>query len=624
MTDSSKSNANNEPEPLKAEIKEGGIQFNLRDDVVMLVVPQSAKEVAVFMSRKDKLVPPDKGNVYVAAFRKRLAETAAGIFGKDAPHIAEDIDRVAITLGAPQGGGKTLLDELAELSERSVMERIISYALKSATLFHNSERERFARVKKGDHYENYDIRSGEFKDWVLDEYWRREKDRMEAAATEQQGEGALQEGPVKTGMPTVPRDAIVGDAIRQLSALARFEGPQEEVHIRTASHDDKVYIDMGDPEWRAIEVSPGGWRIVEGDDIPVRFVRPKGLLALPEPSQENGSLDALPTILNLGEGEDAYRNRTLILAWLTYAMTPATGGYPILLITGPQGAAKTRMLRTLRNTVDPSSAAGSTKPKNEHDAYIDASSNWVLAYDQLVTAPVWLSNVLCDLATGGGFRTRTLFTNRDQEIFADKRPIILAGIGNIASRPDLQDRAIPITLSRIKDEVRKTDEEVEKDIEAAGPEILGALLDAIAVGLAKKPKVMLDKKPRMADFAIWGVATEEILGGQRGDFMRAYWEVRKESTSAVLEEWPLTDTFFEFALLHKGEEGAWEGSATELLATLNDRVDDEDLKRSQGWPKTPSHLSATLNSLTPNLAEAGVVVMTTRTASKRTLKVFAS
>jgi hypothetical protein len=524
-------------------------------------------------------------------------------------------------LGAPQSNGKTLLEELQEMSERSVMERIISYALKRAKLFHNAECERFARVKKGDHYENYDVRSGDFKDWVLDEYWRREKERLEAMALEQEGEGALHEGPVKTSMPTVPRDAIVGDAIRQLSALALFEGPQEEVHIRTAAHEGKIYIDMGDPDWRAIEISPGSWRIVEGDDIPVRFVRPKGLLAMPEPS-EKGSLDALPNILNLGEGEDAQRNRTLILAWLTYALTPATGGYPILLITGPQGAAKSHMLRILRNTVDPSTAAGSTKPKNEHDAYIDASSNWVLAYDQLVTAPVWLSNVLCDLATGGGFRTRTLFTNRDQEIFADKRPIILAGIGNIAARPDLQDRAIPITLSRIKDEVRKTDEEVGKEIEAARPQILGALLGAMAVGLTKKATVALDKKPRMADFAIWGVATEEILGGQPGDFMRAYWEVRKESTSAVLEEWPLTDTFLEFAMLYKGEENAWVGTATELLKALNDRLDDEDLKFSQDWPKTPNQLGTQLNSFMPNLLEVGVNVAHVRTKKQRTLKVF--
>lgn len=607
------------PEPLKAEIKEGGIQIQLRGEVTMLVVPVSLKAVRVFMSGKDALVPPDEGHIGAAAFRERLAKAAKAAFGKAAPHVAEDIDRVGTMLTGMQPSGKTLLEELQEASERSVMDRIIMYALKSARFFHNAERERFAQIKKGEHFENYDVRSGEFKDWLLSEYWRREKDRLEAAAIEQSG--PLHEGSVKTDMPIVPRDVVVSDAIRQLSALALFEGPQHEVHIRTAAHEGRVYIDMGDPDWRAIEVSPLAWQIVEGSDIPVRFVRPKGMLPLPEPNGR-GSLDALPKLLNLGEGEDAQRSRLLILAWLTYAMTPAEGDFPILLITGPQGAAKSNMLRILRNTVDPSTAAGSTKPKNEHDAYIDASSNWVLAYDQLITAPVWLSNVLCDLATGGGFRTRKLWTGRDQEIFADKRPVILAGIGNIASRPDLQDRAIPITLSRITDEARKSKTELLAEVEKARPELLGALLDAVAIGLAKKDSVKLEKKPRMTDYSIWGTAIEEAVGGEPGSFMKAYWEVRKESTSTVLEEWPATEALLELAQLHKGAEAAWVGTATELLAALNDRVDDEDLKHSREWPKTPSQLGADLNSLSPNFADVGTVVEYSRSKRERTWRVF--
>jgi hypothetical protein len=52
--------AQQDPPPLDAKITEGGIQFKLRDDVTMLVVPQSPKEVAVFMSQGDKLVPPTR------------------------------------------------------------------------------------------------------------------------------------------------------------------------------------------------------------------------------------------------------------------------------------------------------------------------------------------------------------------------------------------------------------------------------------------------------------------------------------------------------------------------------------------------------------------------------------
>ena len=43
----------------------------------------------------------------------------------------------------------------------------------------------------------------------------------------------------------------------------------------------------------------------------------------------------------------------------------------------------------------------------------------------------------------------------------------------------------------------------QAEFDAALPEILGALLDAMVVGLGKLPKIKLDGGPRMADFAAW-------------------------------------------------------------------------------------------------------------------------
>src|SRR5215216_878975 len=502
MADKSK-----DPADLKMEVKGDGFMFELRDGAFLLIKMQSPTTAVVTMWQGGEFIAPDSGNIFAVAFRKRLAEAARARFGKAAPYIAEDIERVASALGAPQVSGKTLLEELQESADRSTMERLILYARSAATFFHNSEREGFASIRNDGHRENYEISSPRFKLWVRHEFWRREKERLEAA--ELAIEGALHEGPVKNEMPAVVRDRDLGDAVRQLESIALFEGRQEEVHIRTAGHDDRVYIDMGDDAWRAIEVSPEGWRIVEGEEIPVRFIRPKGLLALPEPAPSGeGSLDGLLNLLNLGEGEDAKRNRILILAWLSHAYLP-TGPYPVLTLTGPQGAAKSHALRILRNLVDPSVAPGSTKPRSEHDAYVD-----------LPTVPPWLSNVVCDIATGGGFRTRTLYTNRDQEIFQDKRPIILAGIGSVATRPDLLDRAAIINLPRIDPKARRKEAVIIRMLRQAQPQILSALLDAVAAGLAGKDDIVLEELPRMADFAVWGIATEQALGGAKGSFMK--------------------------------------------------------------------------------------------------------
>jgi hypothetical protein len=126
----------------------------------------------------------------------------------------------------------------------------------------------------------------------------------------------------------------------------------------------------------------------------------------------------------------------------------------------------------------------------------------------------------------------------------------------------------------------------------------------------------------MADFAAWGVATEEALGGDSGAFMEAYTSSRQDASGTALEAWPMADTFVEFAARFEGEENAWEGTATALLAALNDSVEDDDIKRSTEWPKSASALSGQINGLIPDLLESGINVIATRNKSKRVLRVF--
>jgi hypothetical protein len=624
MADNSQNKKGIEPQNyLQPKLQDDGFMFPLRDDAYLLIKMQTPTTAMVMMWQGANITAPDTGNIFTQSFRSRLAQAAEGAIGDEAPFITEDMEKVAAILGTPRGGGKTLMDELKDASERSVMERLVLYARGGATFFHNSEKEAFASIIKDGHRENYEVASPRFKLWVRHEFWRREKERMEAKALER--EGGLYEGEaggVETDMPTVVRDRDLSDAVRQLESVAIFEGAEEEVYIRTAGHGGRVYVDMGDEAWRAIEVSPLSWRIVEGKDIPVRFVRPRGLKALPDPAPSGeGSLEKLEGLLNLGDGSAGRRNRALILAWLSHAYLP-NGPYPVLTLTGPQGAAKSHALRILRSLVDPSVAPGSTKPRSEHDAYIDAAANWVIAYDNLPTVPPWLSNVLCDIATGGGFRTRQLFTDRDQEIFSDKRPIILAGIGNVATRPDLLDRAVIVNLPRIEPKERKKETIIQAALADAQPEILTALLDAVAVGLAKRDSVELEELPRMADFAIWGVATEDILGAEEGDFLAAYTESRSDASEAALESWPVTDTFIEFAFKFQTEDNAWSGTATALLAVLNEQAEDEDLKRAKEWPKSGNALSAQINALVPDLAEIGIHVADARNMNQRVKRVW--
>jgi hypothetical protein len=116
--------------------------------------------------------------------------------------------------------------------------------------------------------------------------------------------------------------------------------------------------------------------------------------------------------------------------------------------------------------------------------------------------PAWISDTLCRLATGGGFAVRQLYTDQDEVLFDAVRPVILNGIEDFVTRPDLADRAVFLTLEPIPEERRRPEGELWAAFEAERPRILGALLDAVVEGLKRLSETLLPKLPRMADVGL--------------------------------------------------------------------------------------------------------------------------
>jgi hypothetical protein len=94
-------------------------------------------------------------------------------------------------------------------------------------------------------------------------------------------------------------------------------------------------------------------------------------------------------------------------------------------------------------------------PDDERELFIAANNGHVLAFDNLSGLPPWLSDTLCRLTSGGAFSTRRLFTDQDEILFAAARPVILNGIEDIITRPDLADRAILLMLAPIAERQRR-------------------------------------------------------------------------------------------------------------------------------------------------------------------------
>jgi hypothetical protein len=101
-------------------------------------------------------------------------------------------------------------------------------------------------------------------------------------------------------------------ALGVLEAQAIYDGPQYPVFVRCAERDGMLYADLCDDGWRAIEIDAAGWRILTS--APVRFRRPAGLRALPEP-RPGGSLDLLRKHVNVRD--DDY---LLLVMWLVAAL----------------------------------------------------------------------------------------------------------------------------------------------------------------------------------------------------------------------------------------------------------------------------------------------------------------
>ena len=107
----------------------------------------------------------------------------------------------------------------------------------------------------------------------------------------------------------------------------------------------------------------------------------------------------------------------------------------------------------LRGLIDPNAAPVRTGPREERDLFIAASNGHVLAFDNLSDLAPWMSDALCRIASGGSFAVRQLYTDRDEVLFQAARPIILNGIEDVITRPDLADRAIFLTYRTCRKDI---------------------------------------------------------------------------------------------------------------------------------------------------------------------------
>src|SRR5262249_15940131 len=236
-----------------------------------------------------------------------------------------------------------------------------------------------------------------------------------------------------------------------------FDAPERKVYIRIGGLDGRIYLDLGDETWRVVEIDATGWRVI--DDPRVRFRRTAGMQPLPVPVT-GGSIDMLRDFLTVRPNDDF----VLAVAW-TLACLRNCGPYPVLVLSGEQGSAKSTFSAILRALLDPNPAPLRALPREDRDLFIAATNGHVLAFDNVSGLPGWISDTLCRLPTGGGFALRQLYSDQDEILFNAERPIILNGIEDFVTRPDLADRAVLLALEPIPEQQRQPESELWRTFE---------------------------------------------------------------------------------------------------------------------------------------------------------------
>ncbi|BAS67779.1 hypothetical protein [Bathymodiolus septemdierum thioautotrophic gill symbiont] len=453
---------------------------------------------------------------------------------------------------------------------------LIEIADSFCAYFHNDIGDCFAKIKVKNHTEVWAIKSSGFKDWLGYKFYKLTNTGISSNAFK--------------------------DALDTLNAKAKFDGVSQEVYLRVAQTKGKIYIDLCNDDWQVIEIDNHNWRIL--NTSPVAFIRNTGMKALPMP-KAGGNIELLKQHLNINE-----RDFPLIVGWLLMSLQADSGAYPILILQSEEGSAKTTTTRLLRRLIDPNTNLISARPKNEDDLMLIASCNHALAIDNLSGININVSDTLCGISTGTASSKRKLFSDMDIISIKAKRPIILNGIDDIATRGDLASRSLVINLPRLTSQ--KDERQVKQAFNQDYPYIFGALLSKLSIALNTIDTVKIDNPPRMLDFAKWASSSESV----QGEFMDSYQHNINQATYNAIEASTFANTIY--TLINKVSK--WSGTATELLTVLDNKVNDR-IRMSRNWVDSPEKVSKQLKRFQSLFRKVGIVISKAKLDGKRVITI---
>lgn len=404
----------------------------------------------------------------------------------------------------------------------------------------------------------------------------------------------------------VEKISMANEVLSQVTSLiaskAEFEGEKAELVTRVGTSAGDFWYDLG--HGKSVRIQRGKWSIES--ETPILF--------RPQSHQEDQLLPVhgegdVKRFLKHVRFKDAQR-QCLFLVWLISCFIPDIS-HPVLILFGEKGAAKSTTLRFARRLIDPSKLELLSLP-HPCELVQQLSHHYAAFYDNVGSISPSISNSLCRAVTGEGSSKRKLYSNDDDVVYNYRRCIALNGINNPAEAADLLDRSILVESERVPSEERLIEMELEKAFEVDRPYILGGIFDALALARKNIDKVMLDRLPRMADFARWGFAIAEALGYGGHFFLELYNSNIQRQNEEAVEASPVAQVIRRF-MEHRNE---WEGGSTELYDELHSIVESMKIHKSQ-WPSQSNVLTRRINEVKSNLLDIGINAQYIREAGRR-------
>jgi hypothetical protein len=379
-------------------------------------------------------------------------------------------------------------------------------------------------------------------------------------------------------------------------------GAMHESANRVAAHDGRVYVDLGRADGKVICVSADGWTV--DDQAPVRFVRgSRGELPVP---LAGGTLDDFQLHFNL-----APRDVRRTVGFIIGVLAPI-GSFPILLIEGRQGTAKSTLGDFVLALCDPPhtfKGGRISMPRGITALMVHASGVRVPFIDNLSDLSDAEADGMCILSTGGGTSARQLYSDDAEASVNAVRPAIVTAIGTPSPRGDFLDRCLRVTALPIQH--RRTEEAVYTAFAHDRPRMFGFVLDALATSLRNMADVAARAEAgelrlaRMADFGLYVEAAAPALGMEPGEFSKELLDEQAVMQADGALGSPLGDALARYFSAARHERKELAGPATEVLDELRPLLPDPT-----GLPAS-NKLKGALRRIEPGLNDLGMVATIT-------------